>query len=63
MRELKHHSTQLAAEHVHLPVLSSYVLLKFLVCLLLPEMGTKVLERHSTQSNESQCVKPTRLVC
>ena len=61
---LEHHGTRLAAEHVYLiPVLSLHVLLAFLVCLLLPEMSTEVLECHSTQSDGSQRVKPTRFVC
>ena len=41
-------TAQLAAEHVYLiPVLCLLVLPAFLVSLLLPGIGTEVLERHS----------------
>ena len=61
---LEHNGTRLAAEHVYLiPVLNLHVLLAFLVCLLLPEMSTEVLECHSTQSDGLQRVKPIRFVC
>ena len=53
----------LAAEHMYLiPVLSLHVLLAYLMCLLLSETSTEVLEYHSTSSTGLQCVKPTRFV-
>ena len=54
---------RLAAEHVYLIRVFKFACIAdiFLMCLLLPETGTEVLEHHRTQSDGSQ--KPARYVC